>query len=247
MIHWHEEFEIIHLVGGRAKFVVGNKSIEGGPGDNIIINTDTLHGLTVLDKSYRHLVIMVNKSFCAQNSILFDNYVYPVSVSDDELGTKIATIAREEKERGVFYKPLIRAEIIDLMVFLTRKYGTPRRLSLVNDRDTDQKLEYVKRAITFIRGNFRRQFSIDELCGAAAISKYYLCHLFKDMTSKTIVEYINMIRCEYAKEMLDSGKFNVTQSAKESGFQDNSYFSRTYKRYIGIFPSEEKKKISMAK
>jgi AraC-like DNA-binding protein len=243
MMHWHEEIEILYFISGNAKLIVGYDSIEAGQGDTIVINSNTLHSTTVLSESYQYLCIMINKSFCIQNQIQLDNYVYPISVSDAELGVKISSIARENKERGEFYKPLIRAEIIDLVVFLTRKYGTPRHTNIMNNGETDLKLELVKRAIAYIRENFQNQFTIDELCSAVAVSKYYLCHLFKSITNKTIVEYVNIIRCEHAKEMLNSGKFNVTQSAEESGFQDISYFSRTYKRYIGVFPSEEKVKI----
>jgi AraC-like DNA-binding protein len=59
-------------------------------------------------------------------------------------------------------------------------------------------------------------------------------------TGKTLVEYINIVRCEHARELLSSGSFNVGESAEQCGFQDISYFSRIYKKYIGILPSEEK-------
>jgi len=245
MLHWHEEFEIIHIISGRAKFILGYDSIERGPGNSLIIYPNALHSITFLTKSFHYICIVINKSFCVQNQIRFDDYIYPVTISDDELGAKISAIAMEKKEREKLYKPLIRAKIIDLVIFLIRKYGSPKSSNIANSGESNPKLELVKRAITFIRENFQRQFTIDELCSAVAASKYYLCHLFKNYTDKTIVEYVNIIRCEYAKELLNSGKFNVTQSAKESGFQDNSYFSRTYKRYIGVFPSEEKLKVIM--
>jgi AraC-like DNA-binding protein len=102
-----------------------------------------------------------------------------------------------------------------------------------------RKLSYVKSTLTFIRRKHKEHITLNQICDYVGLDKFYLCHLFKQITGETIVEYINFIRCEYAKKYLASGDFTVIECAEQSGFPDSSYFSRVYKRYMGVLPSEE--------
>jgi AraC-like DNA-binding protein len=243
IMHWHDEFEVLHITDGYGRHIVGADPVDAGAGDSVIINSNVLHNITATRAPYKFKGIMINKIFCLQNQIELDNMIYPAFIRDAELSERISSIIQEDIDKKNLYKPLIRAKLIELMVFLSRNYGKRQVCGDMNNWKLSPKLSLVKSCLTYIRNNFQSQFTIDELCRAVGVSKYYLCHVFKKATNKTIVEYINIIRCEYARELLNSGKFNVTQCAEKSGFQDNSYFSRIYKRHMGVLPSTEKSNI----
>ena len=53
------------------------------------------------------------------------------------------------------------------------------------------------------------------------------------------MDYVNFARCSQARRLLITGRYNVTEAAQRSGFENLSYFTRTYKRYMGALPSRE--------
>ena len=78
-----------------------------------------------------------------------------------------------------------------------------------------------------------RYFIISRDNYPALIKDVYKRQVFKEVTRRTPVDYINFIRCNYARNLLLSGRYNVSESAEMSGFKNLSYFSKTYKKYMG--------------
>lgn len=68
----------------------------------------------------------------------------------------------------------------------------------------------------------------------AELSTNYLCHLFKKETGFRVVEYINLIRMERAKELLRARGLSAAQTADAVGFSDTAYFCTMFKRYTGL-------------
>ena len=65
------------------------------------------------------------------------------------------------------------------------------------------------------------------LCEKFFVSKYYLCHIFKESTGLTVHEYVKQKRLNLAKEFVSDGK-TLTEAAILSGFSDYSSFYRAY-------------------
>lgn len=70
------------------------------------------------------------------------------------------------------------------------------------------------------------------------LSPDYIRKVFKNEIGVTMSEYIISLRMERAKELINSGKNSFAQIASEVGFYDASYFSRSFKRYFGVTPTE---------
>jgi len=92
----------------------------------------------------------------------------------------------------------------------------------------------------YIRRNYTSDISTAGIGQAIGVSLYHLCRCFKDVTKVTIISYINLLRCDTAKTLLASGNYSVSEAAFMSGFQNMSYFTKTYKQYKGCIPSKEK-------
>ena len=83
--------------------------------------------------------------------------------------------------------------------------------------------------------------TFEEICKKFNASKYYLSHIFKEITGQTIISHLNFVRCKHAKSLLKSGNYNVSESAYKSGFNNLSYFSKTYKSIMGNLPIKDLK------
>ena len=74
----------------------------------------------------------------------------------------------------------------------------------------------------------------------ANLSRYHFCRLFKEITNKTVTDYINQIRINQSEEMLKDSSKNITEVATANGFNNLSYFSKVFKKYKKIPPSKIK-------
>ena len=96
----------------------------------------------------------------------------------------------------------------------------------------------IKMGLEFINNNFTRDLSLENIAKKAGISKYHFLREFKRYTGHTVVKYINILRCEYAKRLLRSTELSVGDVAALCGYENQSYFSKTFKAYTGILPRE---------
>ena len=127
----------------------------------------------------------------------------------------------------------IRVKTMDLMLHLYKNY-----VYSYNKQELDNiKSIHCRNAISYIFENYKRDVSIDEIAEHCIINKAHLSRIFKKETNHTIINFINIIRCNNARQMIAQG-MSVRESAIENGFNNLSYFSRTYKKHIGCLPSD---------
>lgn len=90
----------------------------------------------------------------------------------------------------------------------------------------------------YIMEHFHEQdFKISDIAERFSLNYHYLCHSFKQQTGITLNQYINRIRIERAKEMMDRGYCNLTLLAEKVGYSDLGYFGKCFKKQTGIAPS----------
>ena len=80
--------------------------------------------------------------------------------------------------------------------------------------------------------------TLEEVSRNAGVSKYYFVRVFHEVTGESFVKYLNKVRCDYAKQLLLNSDKPISRICEECGFFAPSYFSRTFKKYVGVLPSE---------
>lgn len=115
---------------------------------------------------------------------------------------------------------------------------------------SDQKCqeEYLRRihkVQDYIEQHIEQSLLIEELARAAGFSKYHFCRIFQGILHEPLAHYVNRIRMERALFLL-AHRFdkNMTDIAYELGLSDSAVFSRTFKNYYGVSPSEYRKEYS---
>ena len=96
----------------------------------------------------------------------------------------------------------------------------------------------VSKILTYIEQNYTRGVTLDDICKNMNVSKQYCMRVFKKYMHTTINDYILGLRMRHAAYLLGSTYMNVSQTADYLGFSSTSYFSRVFKSYYGISPSE---------
>jgi len=125
-------------------------------------------------------------------------------------------------------------------------YNSEKVIQAGNTLHSNQVTDII-RLIDWIEKNYAEKINLDNLSRISGFSKKYLCKVFKEYTSKTLINYINELRIENACHEMTIKRKSVTDSAFVSGFNDLSYFCRTFKKYKNMTPREYIKNSGMQK
>ncbi len=99
-----------------------------------------------------------------------------------------------------------------------------------------EKIEQIDPAIREIEANFRSPFDADRLCALCGISYSYLKRLFVRKTGLSPKQYALELRLNYAKSLLETGRYTVGRVAELSGYHDASFFCRQFRQHVGVTP-----------
>lgn len=124
-------------------------------------------------------------------------------------------------------------ELCHLMVTATEQF-----IDCISEGKESSSSKAVQQAIEYIKANFRRKITIDEVAKACYLSPSHLSTIFKQELGCTILEFVTKVRIEEAKVLLRDPKYNVIEAAYSLGFKDPGYFTKVFKRSEGITPSE---------
>jgi len=104
----------------------------------------------------------------------------------------------------------------------------------------------ISKAVEYLQQNYRDpELTVQDLCKVSGISSTYFRKRFFEEFNMMPNKYLNTLRIEYAKELLDSGAYSVERVAEEAGFLDAKYFCTVFKRFTGTSPSEYKKGLAV--
>lgn len=99
----------------------------------------------------------------------------------------------------------------------------------------------IARAIEYIDQHYTKNISLQQVAEHVNFSASYLSTLFKKELNVNFIDYLNELRIEKAKKLLIDTYLKSYEVAEKVGFSDNTYFSKAFKRYMGMNPSEFRK------
>ena len=98
--------------------------------------------------------------------------------------------------------------------------------------------EIIKRAIRYISGNYSQNLTLEDLAEHVNLNPSYFSSLFKQSTGSSFREYLNMVRIEESKRLLANTDYSIIDISLAVGFEDQSYFSKVFKKYTGLTPKQ---------
>lgn len=110
---------------------------------------------------------------------------------------------------------------------------------VANSKET-QSNGIVAKAKAYIDSNFNKEISLDDVSKEVNISPYYFSKIFKEETGENFIEYVTAVRMEKAKELLEQSNLSMKEICAQVGYADPNYFSRTFKKNVGVTPTEYK-------
>ncbi len=232
----HRNLEVLRILGGGGAIRNGDDLLTVSAGDLVMVNPYAVHQV-LPDPELHQYCLIVDADFCIANGLNTDELSFQPIIREKELLRRFDRIVEEYRKTEAFSVAGIRCGVLELMLDLCRRYSEPR----IGGAEMQASFEYIRKAMEYIKKNIGKKLTVDAIAGSAGLSKYYFLRRFKEITGLTVVDYVNTLRCEYAKELLRTGQYSVKQVAVSCGFENFSYFTNVFKGYTGVLPSALKK------
>lgn len=262
-IHRHEYMQINYIANGKGKHSINKKNFDIVKGDIFVIPPYIPHSIynggsgTIEVYEFEFIPEFINQNFdCIENAVTFLDFAYiePFLVSENMVsprlnlvgGVQIETetilneVLTEYMQRKSGFALLIKSLLLKLLIILGREFT--KNLNESDDHMLfDSHRETIFKAIDYINRNFDKPISIEEVSRISFLSRSYFSYLFKSITSKTFVEYLNSIRISKAMELLRSSNKKVLEIALEVGFNNVNHFNKIFRLSVGSTPLQYKK------
>ncbi len=241
-LHTHnDKMEILIFFDGDVNFHIEGNVYPLEPMDIVIVQHNELH--RVVHKSdcrYERAVINIKSSFFADNNCsAFQKVFVNRRPGEDNIfkhGTPENRLLLECYERLRKYafdaKPnnlIVKNALIEFLYILNiKKTHHSKASSLTN----------VRKIVLYINEHITENLNLEMVASQFFMSKYHLCHIFKQNTGFTINQYITQKRLSLVKELCEQGK-TLTIAAQEAGFKSYSSFYRAYVNETGKNPKKK--------
>lgn len=111
------------------------------------------------------------------------------------------------------------------------------------EQERDGQQSTFERVLAYMRENYMRPMSLEEVASACYLTQNYLSSLLKKRAGMSFLQYRNYLRITEAKRKIRAKNSTITEIAYAVGFNDLNYFSRTFKKIVGVTPQEYQKTI----
>lgn len=243
-LHSHEEFEILIISSGASTVRVGEKTYTCREGDIIFINPMEIHSVAP-DKSapYAHKCICFDASLIIDKSISdnFKNEVIrlnrhiPKNNPHNVFLTNCAVNIFDILHSGAETLYMEVSSYISLIFSYMLKNNLTKKREIKTDR-------FYTSVLTFISEHFTENITSKQAAASMHFNQSYFCRRFRGEFGMSFSEYLNIFRIMHARQLLEDEKCKIKDIYFECGFSDPIYFSRCFKKYVGILPSAYRKK-----
>ena len=111
-------------------------------------------------------------------------------------------------------------------------------VELVYSSQDARKVTQIRPAINYIDANYDKPISLADIARISHLSVSRLAHIFKEQMGITIIDYLTSVRIERAKQLLLATGQSCTEICFQVGYNNQSYFSRTFKELVGMTPRQ---------
>ena len=108
------------------------------------------------------------------------------------------------------------------------------------EESSNENLQDSQKAVIkkYIKENYKRDISVGDVAGILGYSDVYFSKIFKQLFDDTFINYLTNVRIEKAKVLLKDVSFNIKEVGASVGYTDSNYFTKVFKRAVGMSPSE---------
>ena len=249
-VHWHDEFEIIYVRSGFLTVSISGESYIGKTGDAFVVSPGNLHlmGAQTGTVDYYTFLFPLKYISFRTDDMLDEKLLEPLNSGHLMICPRVKDTAKELCEQLIeIYEAKkdeseskittqVRTKII-LLQFILEMW----KKGFVIENDTSGRNTVEKEMGSYIQQNFTGKISLREFGEQFHLSEKYISRYFKEHFHITLSQYVTYLRLEHAKQLLQDTDIPVTDVAMQSGYQNVSYFIRSFQKAYAVSPLKYRK------
>ena len=249
-VHWHDEFEIIYVRSGFLAVSISGESYIGKTGDAFVVSPGNLHlmGSQTGTVDYYTFLFPLKYISFRTDDMLDEILLEPLNSGHLMICPRVKDTAKELCEQLIeIYEAKkdeseskittqVRTKII-LLQFILEMW----KKGFVIENDTSGRNTVEKEMVSYIQQNFTGKISLREFGEQFHLSEKYISRYFKEHFHITLSQYVTYLRLEHAKQLLQDTDIPVTDVAMQSGYQNVSYFIRSFQKAYAVSPLKYRK------
>ncbi len=250
--HWHEELEFLRAEDFSLICTANGRQYCLNPGEAALFNRNTLHSIAAADgHSGAETAIVFHPKiiYGYSGSILETKYVEPfLSCRDLDCIVFSSAVTWQKQILSMFEEAFClntrREDGFEIKIFCllneiwTLLYENCRDVIEKNTKPSFPESDRTKLLLSYIHDNYQKPLTVDALASYAHISKRECFRCFKSELGVTPNSYLVQYRIRIALKLLTETSKNIAEISYETGFQDASYFCKTFKELMGCTPKE---------
>ena len=249
-VHWHDEFEIIYVRSGFLTVSISGESYIGKTGEAFVVSPGNLHlmGSQTGTVDYYTFLFPLKYISFRTDDMLDEKLLEPLNSGHLMICPRVNDTAKELCEQLIeIYEAKndeseskittqVRTKII-LLQFILEMW----KKGFVIENDTSGRNTVEKEMVSYIQQNFTGKISLREFGEQFHLSEKYISRYFKEHFHITLSQYVTYLRLEHAKQLLQDTDIPVTDVAMQSGYQNVSYFIRSFQKAYAVSPLKYRK------
>lgn len=256
-LHRHDEVEIQYVISGQTLVTCGSESFTAHEGDILFINQDTEHFNTpVIGSPCILRAIIVHPYFILGlgHLELEDKYINPI-ILDSRIRYLLIThknhdykkfiayiteIFRLNELKPLCYEMLTKSAVLQLWSYIYKQFQ-PQLCDDTAANASTQDDHRIEQALLYIYNHYSEPITLDDIAGSILVSKSECCRCFKRTLNVTPFEYLMKYRIlESTKLMRQKPYESIAEIAGSVGFNNTSYYTKIFKKYMGCTPTKYK-------
>ncbi|SFC66390.1 AraC-type DNA-binding protein [Parapedobacter composti] len=255
--HYHSEFELAYISYPYGKRIAGNSVALFEDDDLVFYGPNFPHAWahepkeggeqSTYNNGLSHYAIVVHFSAsCFDDSFFSIPEMVAIQTVLQRSARGLLVYGESRQRIAQWMKELLEhtgaKRVILLLQILEELSRTPETNLLSSagywDNLNEHDMVRMSGIYEYITQNFTKDIALEDIAAQAHISPSAFCRYFKARTKRTLKEFVNDLRINYACQLLEENRHSITQICFEAGFNNISNFNRRFKEMKGITPQQ---------
>lgn len=244
--HYHYYHQMILVTEGLAQFSISGKYYLAKPNSFLLISDFESHAMKVLQYPYNRYVLAINSEFAAiflRHPLLLsvflrrpDNFCNLIELDKstaEAVAEMCLKLTKELEPRKALWEENVAAMVMQLLISVYRYSSEP-----FWPAGTSSTSNLIFKVQKYISLNYHNTLTLEELSREFYVSRFYLSHVFKKVTGFSYKDYLIRYRLSIAKDFLVNSTMAITEICTACGYNNINHFTRIFKMYEGITPTQ---------
>lgn len=233
-LNWHEDLELLYICSGSGTIHSHLKEYPIHAGEICVFDSFDLHTIST-DSEVNFLMLNVDAELCRINGIDISSLSFRTIFTDAHIIYLLRKMLEEYDNRLAYYNLSLNIYALEIILHLMKNYRVSQNDLFSNK---NKPFNNIRIALGYITANYTNDITLHDVSAQTGVNAAHLAREFKKYTHTTVISYINSLRIKHAQRLIAQKKYTMSEIAEKSGFNNLSYFSRTFRQYTGVSPSQ---------